>query len=140
MRHPLTLLIPLLASLSWTFPAVAGDAIEPLKGRYLQPGTHPFSADRGQALWNRKFIDEKSGNGRSCSDCHGTNLSASGAHIRTNKRISPLSPATNPERFTSIKKVEKWFKRNCKWTLGRPCTPQEKGDILTFIQFQTWRN
>ncbi|MBT5634001.1 MAG: DUF1924 domain-containing protein, partial [Gammaproteobacteria bacterium] len=42
-------------------------------------------------------------------------------------------------RFNSMKKVEKWFKRNCKWTFSRPCSPQEKGDILTFIQFETWR-
>ncbi|MFK5970948.1 MAG: DUF1924 domain-containing protein [Candidatus Marithrix sp.] len=30
--------------------------------------------------------------------------------------------------------IRKWFKRNCKWTLGRECNAQEKGDILKFIQ------
>ncbi|MEA3244387.1 MAG: DUF1924 domain-containing protein, partial [Pseudomonadota bacterium] len=31
------------------------------------------------------------------------------------------------------KKIEKWFKRNCKWTLGRECTAQEKADFLAYI-------
>ncbi|TBR21868.1 MAG: DUF1924 domain-containing protein, partial [Candidatus Nitrosotenuis sp.] len=29
--------------------------------------------------------------------------------------------------------VEKWFKRNCKETLERECTPQEKGDFLAYL-------
>ncbi|MBA1331752.1 cytochrome C, partial [Candidatus Endoriftia persephone str. Guaymas] len=27
-------------------------------------------------------------------------------------------------------------KRNCRWTFGRDCTPQEKGDLMLFIQGQ----
>jgi len=29
--------------------------------------------------------------------------------------------------------VAKWFRRNCKTVLGRECTAQEKGDILTYL-------
>ena len=37
------------------------------------------------------------------------------------------------KRFKKLKKVEKWFKRNCKWTFGRTCTEQEKGDMLAYL-------
>ena len=47
-----------------------------------------------------------------------------------------MAPSVNPKRLTDRSKIEKWFKRNCKWTLGRECTPQEKGDILTFLLAQ----
>jgi len=33
-------------------------------------------------------------------------------------------------------KTEKWFLRNCKWTMGRTCTAQEKGDFLAYFQSQ----
>lgn len=45
-----------------------------------------------------------------------------------------MSPAVNPKRLSDPKKIEKWFLRNCKWTLGRECTPQEKGDYLTYLR------
>ena len=41
-----------------------------------------------------------------------------------------MAPSVNPKRFTDLKKVEKWFRRNCKWTWGRECNAQEKADIL----------
>lgn len=56
-----------------------------------------------------------------------------GKHSVTGKPIDPLAPAANPERFTNPAKVEKWFKRNCKDVLKRECTPQEKGDVLTYL-------
>jgi len=65
--------------------------------------------------------------------CHTSNLNAKGKHIRTGKAIKPMSPSINKQRLAGIKKVNKWFKRNCKWTLGRECTAQEKLDLLTFI-------
>jgi len=42
----------------------------------------------------------------------------------------------NNKRLTKIKTIKKWLKRNCKWTLGRKCTAEEKGHLLTFIQSQ----
>ena len=44
-----------------------------------------------------------------------------------------MAPSVNPKRLTDRTKIEKWFVRNCKWTFGRECTPQEKGDLLSFI-------
>ncbi|HHO68464.1 MAG TPA: DUF1924 domain-containing protein [Gammaproteobacteria bacterium] len=68
--------------------------------------------------------------GRDCSQCHGDGLRRAGRHQRTRKPIDPMAPSVNPKRFTDLKKVEKWFRRNCKWTWGRECNAQEKADIL----------
>lgn len=103
---------------------------------YRQLGAGPFNPDSGRQLWVSVNTPEQGGNERSCADCHGTDLSLPGKHIRTGKQIEPMSPAVTPARLTDNRKVEKWFKRNCKWTLGRECTPQEKGDLILFIQKQ----
>ena len=47
--------------------------------------------------------------------------------------IQPLAPGVNPQRFTDVAQVEKWFKRNCGDVLKRECTAQEKGDILAWL-------
>ena len=94
--------------------------------------TMGFSAQRGEQLWNREFT--VSGQSRSCTTCHTTNPSLSGKHVRTGKLIKPMAPSVNPDRLTDQRKIEKWFKRNCKWTLGRVCTAQEKGDLLEYLK------
>jgi hypothetical protein len=45
----------------------------------------------------------------------------------------PMALSVSPARYTDPAKVEKWFKRNCNEVLGRECTPQEKGDWLSFM-------
>ncbi|MES9925195.1 MAG: DUF1924 domain-containing protein [Candidatus Thiodiazotropha endolucinida] len=97
-------------------------------------GAGPFSAEQGREAWARTVIDKKSGKPRSCSDCHGDDLSKAGKHIKTGKRIEPMAPSAFPKRLSDPKKINKWFKRNCKWTWGRVCTPQEKGDLLLYLQ------
>ena len=87
-----------------------------------------FSAARGE-----KFFKEKHGNDWSCSSCHTDNPSVTGKHAKTEKPIEPLAPSANAERFTSLKKIEKWFKRNCNDVLDRACTPLEKGDVLAYL-------
>jgi len=91
-----------------------------------------FSAQRGEKLWNREFT--ASGQPRSCATCHTSYPRLTGKHLRTGKLIKPMAPSVNPDRFTNQRKIEKWFKRNCKWTLGRVCTAQEKGDVLEFLK------
>ena len=91
-----------------------------------------FDAARGQELWNKKNTG-KDGKERTCHTCHGKDLTKHGKHAKSGKDIDPLAPSVNKERFTELKKIEKWFKRNCKWTFGRECTNQEKGDILTYL-------
>jgi hypothetical protein len=100
---------------------------------YQRQGAKNFSAQAGEALWNKEFTDARSGEKRSCASCHHANLAQAGKHAETGKPIKPMKPAANPERLTDAKKIEKWFLRNCKWTYGRECTAQEKGDFLTFI-------
>jgi len=94
------------------------------------PGFTP-SAQRGKAFFGKEWgVSQKMSN---CTVCHGKNVKADGKHVVTDKRIAPLSPAANPERFTSAKKVEKWFKRNCTEVVGRECTAAEKADFVQFV-------
>lgn len=91
-------------------------------------GFQDFSAQRGE-----DFFKTKHGNELSCTSCHTTNPAAQGKHAKTDKPIKPLAPAANEERFTEMKKVQKWFKRNCNDVLDRLCTPQEQGDVLAYL-------
>jgi len=92
------------------------------------PGFQEFSAARGET-----FYKNKHGNDWSCSSCHTDDPAAQGKHAKTDKPIKPLAPSANAERFTDMKKIEKWFKRNCNDVLDRVCTPQEKGDFLAYL-------
>ena len=58
------------------------------------------------------------------------------AHPQTGKPIKPLAPSANPQRLTDLREINKWLLRNCKWTLGRECSAQEKGDFLTWLRQQ----
>lgn len=112
----------------------AGDISTALEADYRSQGAGPFDAAAGRALWTREFPG--SGGARSCATCHGTDLRQAGKHVRTGKAIEPLAPSANAKRLSDASKVEKWFTRNCKWTIGRACTAQEKGDVLNFIRSQ----
>ena len=89
------------------------------------------SVSEGKRLWYKPQIIN--GQERSCTTCHGLDPTLPGRHQRTLKLIEPMSQKINNKRFKSEKKVEKWFKRNCKWAWGRECTSQEKSDILMFL-------
>ncbi len=114
----------------------SGEVLESVIAEYQQQGNLSFSVASGKALWEQEISFTKSPNTRSCASCHGNNLAQSGKHIKTGKIIKPMAPSINPERFTNKKKIEKWFFRNCKWTWGRECSPQEKGDILRYLSQQ----
>ncbi|MDQ6961251.1 MAG: DUF1924 domain-containing protein [Mariprofundaceae bacterium] len=97
-------------------------------------GASVGDADAGEALWKKKFMVE--GKARSCQSCHTLDLTKAGSHIRTGKIIEPMAPSVTLTRFSEVKKVHKWFRRNCKWVLSRECSIQEKVDILLFLQKQ----
>ncbi len=123
--------------LGLTAVEVQADAVDDLLSQYQQAGAGQFSAERGRALWHKHFPDPKQpGKIRSCTTCHGEDLTRTGKHVRTGKLIKPMAPSVNGKRYSEVKKIRKWFKRNCKWTVGRECTPQEKGDVLTFLRNQ----
>jgi cytochrome c peroxidase len=98
---------------------------------YVKQGASTADAEQGKQLWQKTFNNNGE---RSCASCHTKDLTQNGKHIKTNKDIKPMSPSANPERLTDRKKINKWFKRNCKWTLGRECTAQEKTNFLVYIK------
>jgi hypothetical protein len=87
-----------------------------------------FSPQAGERFFRSTHVNDWS-----CASCHTQDPRSPGRHARTGKDIAPLAPAANPERFTRLDKVEKWFKRNCDDVLGRPCTLQEKGNVLAYL-------
>lgn len=115
---------------------IQADVVTELQAQYAQRAKDSFSATTGEAIWKQGFSEPKSGRERSCALCHTTNLNNLGKHARTGKKIEPMAPSANPSRLSDVSKVKKWFKRNCKWTMGRECTAQEKGDLLAFISSQ----
>ncbi len=109
-------------------------AVDDLLKQYGEQGGANFSASAGEAFWERVSVDAKTGEPRKCSLCHTSDLKRTGKHATTGKAIEPMAPSVNPKRLTDVREIEKWFGRNCKWTLGRECTPQEKGDVLVMIR------
>jgi len=91
-----------------------------------------FSAERGHAFFLAK---QRSGDTPSCSTCHTADPRQMG-RTRVGKAIKPMAVSANPDRFTDLAKVEKWFRRNCNTVLGRECTPTEKGDFIAFMSSQ----
>ena len=108
--------------------------VDDLLKSYQGAGVKQFNAANAEAMWTKAFPDAKTGEIRRCSTCHTDNLRRVGKHATTGKVIEPLAPSVNAERLTDIEKMEKWLLRNCKWTLGRERTPQEKGDFLVMIR------
>lgn len=109
---------------------------EELLIQYASQSEQKFSEERGKLLWEKSVKGEAPFTQRSCSSCHTRNVTINGKHIRTNKEIKALAPSVNSESLNEAKNIEKWFSRNCKWTFGRKCSSQEKGDILTYLQNQ----
>ena len=121
------------AALALALPAAAETpsdllAVFGAQVRAANPAFPGFSAADG-----RRFFQQTHGGEWSCATCHTDDPAGSGRHARTGKRIEPLAPAVNPLRFSDPAKVEKWFRRNCNDVLGRACTAQEKGDVLTWL-------
>lgn len=107
-----------------------------LTATLMAPPALVWSADKnaGEALWQQSFGKTAAGEIKSCTTCHNKDLKQTGRHITTGKPIEPMAASVNPQRYTDPEKVEKWFKRNCKWTLERECTQTEKENILTYLK------
>ncbi len=121
----------LLVNVPLSFSQAENITVNNLLQDYVKQGANTADAEQGKQLWQKTF---NSNGERSCASCHTKDLTQNGKHIKTNKDIKPMSPSVNPERLTDSKKVNKWFKRNCKWTLGRECTAQEKTNFLVYIE------
>lgn len=114
-----------------TLPIIAGYGAET---RMQDPSFKGFSAARGQSLFSANHNSGKPET-PSCTSCHSANPLSSG-QTRAGKDIAPMALSKSPERYQDLKKVEKWFRRNCNSVLGRTCTAREKGDFLTFMMQQ----
>ncbi|MGM0520058.1 MAG: DUF1924 domain-containing protein [Campylobacterota bacterium] len=97
-----------------------------------KPGFKGFDYKRGEKIFTSKHIGKK-GKEVSCTSCHGIDLTKEHKNLFTGKVIKPLSPKANPKRLTNVKDVRKWLRRNFKDVYNRVGTPQEKGDVLTYI-------
>ena len=117
-------------------PGAAGAADTPasLMARYAQEAGVPVTAlsvKRGETLYRTEHPG-RNGQAVSCAACHTADPKRAG-RTRVGKRIEPLAPAANPQRFSDAAKVEKWFRRNCQDVLQRECSAQEKGDFIAWL-------
>ncbi|CAH2602439.1 Cytochrome c-type protein SHP [Rhodovastum atsumiense] len=128
----LVVLLPALGHAAMPEPrrdAILADAAAAAKA--ADPAFAGFSAERGRAL----YVGPHQANADvpACATCHTQDPRGRGRHVRTGRPIEPLAVSANPARFTDAAAVEKHFVRDCKNVLGRACTAQEKGDVLTFL-------
>jgi cytochrome b len=130
------ILTTVLMGFAFSAWSAQASAVDDLLAKYRQQGVGDFSASSGQTLWNKSFTEPASGESRRCTSCHTTDLRNAGKQAKTGKAIDPMAPSVNPKRLTDGAFIEKWFMRNCKWTLGRECTPFEKGNFLIFLKNQ----
>lgn len=131
-----TIKLLIVACLGMAAGMAMADTVDDRLAAYQAEGAGPFDAARAEVMWTRNFTHPKADQPRSCASCHTDNLKADGKHARTGKPIEPLAPSVNPQRLTDAMEIEKWFGRNCKWTFGRECTAQEKGDFLSYMRMQ----
>ncbi|NQU65299.1 MAG: DUF1924 domain-containing protein [SAR324 cluster bacterium] len=121
---------------------VTATPLTPVVQNYLQtlsveakeadPHFKNFSAEKGQNLLFQQRRHSVENEMRACTTCHTNDFSKQGQTV-VGKAIEPFSPAVNQSRFRDLEKIEKWFRRNCKWVLERECTSAEKGNSLTYL-------
>ncbi len=117
-------------------PAAAGPAQDQILKHYqdLAGADVTFSADRGKEFFMAKHTGGKP-KSPSCTSCHTKSPLKSG-RTHANKKIAPMALSKTKDRYSELKKVKKWFRRNCRSVLGRECSPQEKGDFLVYMMGQ----
>jgi cytochrome c peroxidase len=104
------------------------------EAKAADPSFSGFSAERGRSLF---FSEPAAGkpDTPSCTSCHRKNPKEPG-QTRAGKEIGPMALSVKSDRYSDGQETEKWFGRNCDSVLGRPCTPIEKGDFITFMASQ----
>ncbi|HEX5364769.1 MAG TPA: DUF1924 domain-containing protein [Gallionella sp.] len=90
-----------------------------------------LSAEAGRAFYTKKV--EVAGKDLSCAACHTDNPANPGKHNETGKPIKPMAPAVNPQRFSNIQKSAAGFSKHCQDLYGKDCSPQDKGDFITYL-------
>lgn len=122
-----------MTSLSSVVAVADSETVNNLLQDYATQGAISPDGKQGDVFWQKTYNYDGEFAERSCTSCHTKDLTAAGKHVKTHKVIKPMSPSINVERFTDSKKVEKWFKRNCLWTMDRECSAQEKANFLVYL-------
>jgi hypothetical protein len=124
----------LILIINLSYASVVADYLNTLKQEVQKsnPNFKEFDVKRGEEIFTSKHVGKK-GKEISCTSCHGIDLTKSSENFFTGKIIEPLSPIANPKRFTEVKNIEKWLKRNFNDVYNRVGTAQEKGDVVTYI-------
>ncbi|MDT8283273.1 MAG: DUF1924 domain-containing protein, partial [Gammaproteobacteria bacterium] len=117
----LTVCCVLLLCLSSAVTQADNGTVNDLLQNYTSQGVMTVDKKQGELTWQKVFRFDGEFSERSCASCHTKDLTSAGKHIKTGKLIKPMAISSNAERLTDSKKVEKWFKRNCLWTMGREC-------------------
>lgn len=134
IRSLISVWLLICAMQTWANPtSVQQTVINQILDGYQQNSSQPFSAAAGESLWRTSVYNNTMDKPVSCQSCHGLHLSLPGKHLRTGKPIDPMAPSANADRLTDPRHIQKWLARNCKFTLGRACSDQEKGDLLTWL-------
>jgi NCAIR mutase (PurE)-related protein len=102
------------------------------KAKSENPKFHKFDYNRGKQIFTSEHIGKK-GKLISCVSCHTNDLKQNGENVSTTKLIEPLSPSVNAKRFSKVKTIKKWLRRNFRDVYNREGTAQEKGDVITYI-------
>jgi len=102
------------------------------EAKQADPTFKGFDPGQGEKIFTSTHIGKR-GKPISCVTCHTKDLSAKGENVHTGKVIDPLSPGANPQRFTKVKEVKKWLRRNFRDVYNRVGTAREKGDVITYI-------
>lgn len=129
MRKTLFMLLTLAAGTAGATTPAALLHDYAAQARQSDPRFAPSGA-RGEAFFRQQRATE-SGTA-ACAGCHTDDPRREG-RTRAHKTIAPLAPAANAERLADAAKAEKWFGRNCKDIVGRPCTPAEKADFVAWL-------
>lgn len=117
------------------FGATAATAVQPAEflARFESEARTADAGFSASAQRGRSWFESRHGREWSCSSCHTADPVAPGKHKVTGKAIEPMAPAANPERLSSERSVDKWFRRNCRDVVGRECTASEKADVVAWL-------
>jgi hypothetical protein len=129
----LVILISSITALMGT--SVRADTVQQMLSELAAGGAGPFTAAAGRDLWVREYPTQGDAK-RSCTTCHTADLRSQGRHAVTGKPIGAMAPSVDPQRLSDRREIEKWLRRNCKWTRGRECSAQESGDLLMYLRAQ----
>ena len=118
----------LLTTLASTAGLLAQEYVN-LLNQYRTEAGEELSAARGKELFEKKEGE------KSCTGCHGKDITKEGKeeYWILSKSIDPMALSANPEGFSDPEEVEKNFNKYCKKVFGKKCTAREKGDILLYF-------